>query len=159
MSGGRSALGLALWLAVSFAAAGAGGLATAAGVTDWYPTLAKPAWTPPSWLFGPVWTVLYAAMAVAAWIVWKEAGRFSKARGALSLHLLQLALNALWSWLFFGMRRPDLAAVEIALLWVAIAVTLVAFGRRSRLAAALFVPYLLWVTFAAALNVAIWARN
>ncbi len=150
---------MVLWLAASFAAAGLGALPTAMGVTDWYPTLAKPAWTPPPWLFGPVWTVLYAAMAVAAWIVWKEAGRFSNARGALSLHLFQLVLNALWSWLFFGMRRPGLAAVEIGILWIAIAATLVAFARRSRLAGALFFPYLLWVTFAAALNVAIWARN
>ncbi len=159
MSGGRSALGLALWLAASFTAAGLGSIATAAGVADWYPTLAKPAWTPPSWLFGPVWTFLYGAMAVAAWIVWKRAGRFSDAREALSLHLLQLALNALWSWLFFGLRRPGLAAVEIVLLWIAIAATLAAFAKRSRLAAALYVPYFLWVTFAAALNLAIWARN
>ena len=106
MTTGRSALGLAGWLAASFVAAGVGGIATASGVADWYPTIAKPTWTPPSWLFGPVWTVLYAAMAVAAWTVWKKAGGFGAARGALTLHLVQLTLNGAWSWLFFGMRRP-----------------------------------------------------
>jgi tryptophan-rich sensory protein len=159
MTSGRSALGLAGWLAASFAAAGLGGIATASSVADWYPTLAKPAWTPPSWLFGPVWTVLYASMAVAAWTVWKKAGGFGGARGALLLHLLQLVLNGAWSWLFFGMRRPGLAAVEIAVLWLAVLATTVAFARRSPLAGGLMVPYLLWVTFASALNVAIWRLN
>ena len=155
----RSVLGLAGWLAASFVAAGLGGIATAAGVSDWYPTIAKPSWTPPSWLFGPVWTLLYAAMAVAAWTVWKKAGGFAPARVPLTLHLVQLALNGAWSWLFFGMRRPDLAAVEILVLWFAIVAVTMAFAQRSRLAGALLVPYLLWVSFASALNIAIWRLN
>lgn len=159
MTATRSAVGLVGWMAASFAAAGLGGVATAAGVADWYPTLVKPVWTPPAWLFGPVWTLLYASMAVAAWIVWKESGGFGGARGALSLHLVQLAFNAAWSWLFFGLRRPGLAAIEIVVLWIAILATTVAFAGRSRIAAALMVPYLLWVTFASALTFAIWRLN
>lgn len=159
MTSTRSAIGLLGWLTASFVAAGVGGIATSAGVNDWYPTLAKPSWTPPAWLFGPVWTVLYASMAVAAWIVWKQAGRLGAARVPLSWHLVQLGLNGVWSWLFFGIRRPGLAAVEIVVLWVAILATILTFARRSRLAGALLIPYLLWVTFAAALNIAIWRLN
>jgi translocator protein len=124
----------------------------------WYQALEKPAWTPPSWLFGPVWTVLYAMMGVAAWMVWRERG-FSGAPTALGLFLLQLVLNAAWSWLFFGLQRPDLAAAEILILWAAIAATIVASWRVRPLAGWLLVPYLLWVSFAAALNVAIWRLN
>jgi translocator protein len=124
----------------------------------WYQALEKPAWTPPSWLFGPVWTVLYAMMGVAAWLVWRERG-FSGAPTALGLFLLQLVLNAAWSWLFFGLQRPDLAAAEILILWAAIAATIVASWRVRPLAGWLLVPYLLWVSFAAALNVAIWRLN
>jgi translocator protein len=124
----------------------------------WYQALEKPPWTPPGWLFGPVWTILYAMMGVAAWLVWRERG-FSGAPAALGLFLLQLVLNAAWSWLFFGLRRPDLAALEILILWAAIAATIVAFWRVRPLAGWLLVPYLLWVSFAAALNVAIWRLN
>jgi tryptophan-rich sensory protein len=124
---------------------------------DWYLALAKPAWTPPGWLFAPVWTLLYLAIAVAGWLVWRAA---SRRRGApLALWGAQLVLNGIWSWLFFGLHRPDLALVDIALLWAAIGAFVLA-ARPVRLAAAgLFVPYWLWVTFAAALNFAIWRLN
>ena len=135
-----------------------GWLLTAEGVRDWYPGIRKPSWTPPDWLFGPVWTVLFVLMAVSAWTFWGHAqGRALRLGGALFLG--QLVLNALWSGLFFAARSPGLAFAEIVVLWVAIAATLVNFGRVSAVAAALLVPYLLWVSYAMALNGAIWWLN
>jgi tryptophan-rich sensory protein len=150
--------GLAFFVAVSFAAAGIGSLFTTPAIPGWYESLRKPAWTPPNWLFGPVWTLLYLAMAAAAWLVWRERG-FAGARLALALFFVQLTLNALWSILFFGMRRPGAALLEIALLWAAIFATMAAFWQVSRAAGWLFVPYLWWVTFAMFLNYAIWQDN
>lgn len=150
----RQAVGLIAWLLATFAAAGLGGYATGTSVGDWYQHIAKPAWTPPDWIFGPAWTTLYALMAIAAWLVWRRGG-FSVAGNALALFIVQLVLNAVWSVLFFGMRRPDLAAVEVIALWLAILVTIVAFWRHSRAAAMLLIPYMLWVSYASALNVAI----
>jgi tryptophan-rich sensory protein len=150
--------GLVAWLAVTFAAAWLGNAATMSNVRDWYPTIAKPDWTPPSWVFGPVWTALYTMMAVAAWLVWRQGG-FAAARYPLSLYLVQLALNALWSVLFFGLKQPTWAAVEIVFLWFAIAATLNAFWRRTPAAGLLMTPYLAWVTFAAGLNFAIAGLN
>jgi translocator protein len=144
------------WLAASYAAAVIGGVATARSVTEWYPTIAKPEWTPPSWLFGPVWTVLYAMMAVAAWLVWRKAGWSGP---ALKVFALQLILNAAWSILFFGMRDPFAGLLDIVALWIAIVVTTVLFFRVSKVAGALMAPYLLWVSFATALNFAIWRLN
>jgi len=118
----------------------------------------RPEWAPPSSWFGPVWTVLYALMSAAAWLVWRADG-FREARGALTLFLLQLAPNALWSWLFFGWHRGALAFADILLLWVLIIVTLIAFWRVRALAGALLIPYLLWVSFASALNYAVWQLN
>jgi len=149
---------LGIWLAASFGVAAVGGTSTASSVTTWYPTIAKPAWTPPAWVFGPVWTALYAMMAVAAWLVWRKAG-WSRGGRALGIFVTQLALNAAWSILFFGMRSPLLGLIDIALLWIAIVLTIVAFARISKVALALLVPYLLWVSFAAALNFAIWRLN
>lgn len=146
---------LAVLLLASFAAAVIGGLVTGPSVRDWYPTIAKPTWTPPSWVFGPVWTFLYTAMAVAAWLVWRRVGWC----GALWWWTGQLALNALWSPAFFGMQRPDLALAVIVALWVAILGTTVMFWQISRLAGIVFVPYLAWVSFAAILNFAIWRLN
>lgn len=146
---------LAGFLGASYLAAFVGNLATDSAIRNWYPTLLKPAWTPPSWVFGPVWTVLYTAMAVAAWWVWRRAGWC----GALGWWTTQLMLNALWSPVFFGLRRPDLAFGVICALWLAIAATTVMFWRTSLLAGALFVPYWAWVSFAAALNFAIWKLN
>lgn len=122
----------------------------------WYEALAKPAWNPPNWLFGPAWTTLYALMALAAWKVWIAVGRVDR---ALALYGLQLLLNGLWSWLFFGLQRIDLALLDILALWLLVLATLVLFWRRDRLAGILMVPYLLWLSFAAALNLAIWQLN
>ena len=152
---GSQALALFGWLALCFAAA-----ATAVFVsTDgWYAGLQKPSWNPPSWLFGPAWSLLYILMAVAAWLVWREGGW--KAQGsALRLFLLQWFLNALWTPLFFGLHRPGLAFAEIILLWLAIAATLWSFWRVRKLAGLLLVPYLAWVTFASVLNFTIWRLN
>jgi translocator protein len=151
-------LGLALFVSASFAAALVGRVFTTPAVPGWYESLRKPAWTPPNWLFGPVWTALYVAMGAAAWLVWRERG-FAGARLALSLFFAQLALNALWSVIFFGMRRPGAALVEIAFLWAAVFATMAAFWQVSRAAGWLFVPYLWWITFAMFLNYAIWRAN
>jgi translocator protein len=131
------------------------GFATMQSVVEWYPTLNKPSWTPPNWLFGPMWTVLYIMMAVAAWLVWR-AGR---AQTALMLFFGQLLLNLAWSFLFFGAQSPVLGLIDIAILWLAIAATIFAFSMRSRLAAFLMVPYISWVSLAAALNASIVILN
>lgn len=149
--------GFAAWLAVCFAAA-AIGAAASIQASSFYLSLARPSWAPPASVFGPVWTVLYAAMAVAAWLVWREGG-FRRARPALTLFLVQLALNALWSWLFFAWHRGAAAFGDIVLLWVLIVATLIAFWRIRPLAGALLVPYLLWVSFATALSYSVWQLN
>lgn len=151
------ALGLLGWLAATFIAA-AVGAAASAQAGPFYAQLARPGWAPPGWLFGPVWTALYVLMAIAAWLVWRVGG-FRAARSALSLFVVQLAVNALWSWLFFGMHRGALALADIVLLWVLIVATLRAFWRIRPLGGALLVPYLLWVSFAAVLNYSIWQLN
>lgn len=135
-----------------------GGLSTAPAIEGWYRQLERPSWTPPDWVFAPAWTVLYLTMAVAAWLVWRRAGRPGREL-ALVLFAIQLTLNAAWSPLFFGARLPGVALVDIALLWIAIVATIAAFARVARPAAWLMVPYVLWVTFAAALNTAIWRMN
>lgn len=145
-------------LALNVAVAAAGAAATDQSVRSWYPTLTKPAWTPPAWMFGPVWTILYTVMAVAAWLVWRRAG-FSGGRWALTLYAVQLALNAAWSPLFFGLRSPLAGLVDIVFLWFAIAVTTISFWRLTPLAGWLLVPYLLWVTLATALNFTLWRLN
>ncbi len=142
----------------SFVAAAIGGTATGGAVQDWYPTLAKPSWTPPAWLFGPVWTLLYIAMAVAAWLVWRRVG-WDGARLALLMFFIQLTLNAVWSVVFFGLRNPGAAFAEIVVLWVAIVVTALLFWKVTPAAGWLFLPYLVWVSFATALNFAIWRLN
>jgi tryptophan-rich sensory protein len=127
---------------------------------DWYSSLAKPEWTPPPWVFGPAWTILYAMMAGAAWRLWRRLGaRPLEARRALVLFTVQLALNLAWTPVFFGMQRPDLALVVIIALWVAIVATIMAAWKACKTAAALLMPYLAWVTFATALNMAIWRLN
>lgn len=151
----RDWLGLVAFLALTFGTAAIGSQFMPG---EWYERLAKPEWTPPNRVFGPVWTVLYALIALAGWLVWRERG-IAGARVALALYLLQLALNAAWSWLFFGLERPGAALVEIAVLWCVILATALAFRRVRRLAAVLLLPYLLWVSFASALNFAIWRLN
>ena len=148
-------LGLVGWVLLCFAAPALGYAANSGG---WYSTLNKPAWNPPAWLFGPVWTVLYAAMAVAAWQVWRRGG-WREQRRPLILFVVQLALNALWTPLFFGLNRPDLAFAEIVLLWLAIVATIRAFARVRTTAAWLLAPYLAWVSFASVLNFTIWRLN
>jgi tryptophan-rich sensory protein len=140
------------WIVLTFGAALTGFFIQPAG---YYAELAKPAWSPPGWIFGPVWTMLYLAMAVAAWLVWR-CGGWREQRGALGLYLVQLALNALWTPLFFGLRSPGLALVCIVLLLAAIILTCRSFFRVRRPAGWLLVPYLLWVGFATALNFSIW---
>jgi benzodiazapine receptor len=154
----RSWVALGLFLLLCFGVATLGSMATARSIDDWYAAIRKPAWNPPNWLFGPVWTLLYASMAVAAWLVWMRAG-WSGADRALALFALQLGLNALWSWLFFGFQNPGAALIEIGLLWASILATLVAFWRIMPAAGWVMVPYLGWVTFATALTAAIWRLN
>jgi translocator protein len=146
---------LAGFVALCLSVAAVGGFATASSVIDWYPTLNKPSWNPPSWLFGPVWTVLYIMMAVAAWLVWKQ----DDSRPALILWGGQLALNLAWSFLFFGARSPILGLIDIIAMWLSIAATIFLFAQKSRVAAYLMVPYLCWVSFATALNAAIVMLN
>ena len=125
---------------------------------EWYASLTKPTWNPPSFVFAPVWTALYVLMGIAAWLVWREAG-FSGARAALSLFLIQLVLNGLWSYLFFGMQKPMFAFFEIIVLWCMILATLAAFWRVRPMAGVLLVPYLCWVGFASVLNYQLWRLN
>lgn len=153
----NAALGLAAFGLAATAAAVTGSLAAISAAAQ-YEALQLPAWAPPAWLFGPVWTVLYATIAVAGWLVWRRAG-WSGARTALTVFGGQLVLNALWTPLFFGGGMFGLAFVEIVVLWVAIVATIALFARHSRPAAALLAPYLAWVTFASALNLAIWLLN
>jgi benzodiazapine receptor len=153
----RGLLGLLGWLVLAFAAAAVGGLASASA-RDFYRELALPSWAPPGWLFAPVWTVLYALMGISAWLVWRAKG-FAGARSALVFFVVQLAVNALWTWLFFMWRQGALAFAEIVLLWALILGTMVLFWRVSKVAAILLVPYLAWVTFASALTLAAWRMN
>lgn len=154
----RSILVLAGFLALSFAVAGIGGWFTSMGMPEWYASLQKPGWNPPSWVFGPAWTTLYIMMAVAAWLVWRQAG-FAGASAAMTLFFVQLALNLAWSGVFFALRSPGWALVELLTLWIAILGTTALFFRHSTWAGALMLPYLAWVTFAGALNAAIVRLN
>lgn len=151
----RNGFALVGWLAVTFSASFTAVFVTTEG---WYGALAKPAWNPPSWVFGPVWTTLYMLMALAAWLVCR-AGGWAAQRMALTAYLVQLALNALWTPLFFGLHCLGPAFVEVMVLWVAVLVTLVAFWRVRRLAGLILIPYAAWTAFAAALNFAIWRLN
>lgn len=155
--GFRPVAGLVAWLAVVALAAALGGFASA-GSPAFYLSLQRPDWAPPPSVFGPVWTVLYIAMGVAAWRVWRPQG-WQGARGPLTLFLVQLALNALWTWLFFAWRQGTWALVEIVALWMLVAATAWLFWRRDRIAGALMLPYLAWVGFAAALTASLRGLN
>lgn len=150
-------LGLGGWLLLCFVAAGVGALASV-DAPAFYARLDRPAWAPPAHVFGPVWSLLYTLMALAAWRVWREPASVPRAR-ALALFVAQLAANALWSWLFFAWHRGAAAAAEVLVLWVLILLTVLAFWRLSRAAGALLLPYLAWVGFAAALTWSTWLRN
>lgn len=135
-----------------------GSVFTASSVQTWYPTLVKPVWNPPNWVFGPVWTMLFAFMGIAAYLVWRKRTA-SGAVSALISYGVQLGLNLLWSVLFFGLRAPGYAAGEILVLLVSIVVTMVLFLRTDRRAGMLFLPYVAWVSFAAVLNWQVWLLN
>jgi translocator protein len=157
MSATPQALGLLVWLALTFAAAAIGGRASVQSGA-FYAELIRPGWAPPAALFGPVWSVLYLLIGISAWLVWRKAGL----RGALfplGLFLVQLAANALWTWLFFVWRLGLWSFIEILVLWILIAVTILLFYRIRPLAGILLLPYLAWVTFAAGLTLAVWRLN
>ena len=158
MSLTRSLIGLGAWIGICFGAAFIGSIFTNPSVPTWYAGLAKPSWTPPDWVFGPVWSALYLMMAVAAWLVWRRGG-LSAASIPIALFVVQLGLNATWSLLFFGLRMPGFAFAEIVILWFAILGTTIAFWRSTPIAGYLLVPYLLWVAFATVLNFALWRMN
>ena len=146
------------FLAITFVAASVGSVATLRNVQTWYPTLTKPTWTPPNAVFGPMWTFLYFAMAVAAWRVWRaQSGTAGTA--VLRSYGAQLCLNVLWSVLFFGLRRPDLALVDIAALWIVLTIFWVRSWHVDVVARVLWGTYVAWVSFAAALNAAVWHLN
>jgi tryptophan-rich sensory protein len=154
----ESWLSLLPFVVVCLAVAGIGALFTNSSVKTWYPQLHRPEWTPPNWIFGPVWTTLYLMMAFSAWLVWRGSN-WSAARFALLLFAIQLVLNMLWSAMFFGMRRIGPAFAEILLLWMMIIATTVAFYSLSLLAAWLLIPYVAWVGLASYLNFRIWQMN
>lgn len=153
----RKNLSLAVLVVVCYSAAAVGGLATAGSVSDWFQTLNRPSFQPPDWLFGPVWTVMYGLMAVAAWLVYVKTSRFRSI--PMALFAVQLGLNIAWSIIFFGLHRPGLAVLDILLLLVAIIATTIAFWKVSVTAGSLMLPYLAWVVFAAVLNFSLWQLN
>ncbi len=148
---------LIVFFAICLGVGGLGSIVTAKSVRSWYPKLRKPAGTPPAWVFGPVWTTLYALMAVSAWLVWREHGW--GARFALMIFFAQLALNLAWSGIFFGSRMIGLAFAAIATLWLAIVFNMVLFNWLQPISSMLLLPYLLWVTYASYLNFGIWRLN
>ena len=151
-------IALAVSIGICLGAAGLGAILTTPSIHPWYGTLLKPQWTPPNRVFGPVWTALYLSMAVAAWLVWRQDG-FSHAKLPLTLFAIQLGMNVAWSGLFFRLRLVGVAFLEVVLLWLFILSTTIEFWPVSRMASWLMLPYLTWVTCAAALNAAIWRMN
>lgn len=154
----RKWLGLLGFVVLCLAISAIGGAVTASSVGTWYQALQKPLFNPPNWVFAPVWTLLYCAIAVAGWRVWMARG-FAQAQGAMSAYAVQLALNLAWSFVFFGARMIGAALVEIAFLLAAVIANAVLFWRIDRIAGALFVPYAAWVSFATVLNFALWRLN
>ena len=148
---------LAISVVAVVVASGVGGLASTSSAQD-YQRLQQPAWAPPSWVFGPVWTLLYALMAIAAWLVWRS-GPWSRTRPALTAYAVQLVLNAAWTPLFFGLGWRGIAFAELSVLWLVLIGTVVLFFRRSAVAGWLLVPYLAWTSFALCLNFAVWQLN
>ena len=150
--------GLAAWVGLSLGISAIGGAITRISVSDWYRTLAKPSLTPPDWTFSVVWIALFVLMGVSAWLVWRRTG-FAGGAFPLTCFAVQLALNLAWSILFFGFRLPGWALIEIVGLWAAVLITAIVFYRVSRLAGLLLLPYVLWLSFAIALNASIWQLN
>jgi translocator protein len=136
------------------------GMSTRSSITTWYPTLVKPSFNPPNWIFGPVWTMLYIMMGIAAGLVWNKIQTLNElVKKALAFFMLQLVLNAIWSFLFFGINNVFLALIEIILLWLIIYETYIQFKKIDKIAGYLFIPYLSWVGFATVLNASIWWLN
>jgi translocator protein len=151
--------GLIFWLGICYLTAWVGAqVSPGIGPSEWYESLQKPAWNPPAWLFGPVWTTLYTMMGFAAWTVWKKHG-FTGASLALTFFVIQLVLNGAWSWIFFGAQSPGWAFVEILILLAVIGITTYMFMEKSKAAGWLMVPYILWVSFATVLTGTIWWMN
>ena len=153
----KQIMGFVGWLVLSYAASAIGALGSIQA-QSFYGQLSQPAWAPPAWVFGPVWTLLYTLMGIAAWLVWRQGG-FAVQTRPLALFLAQLVVNALWSWIFFAWQLGGVAFAEILLLWVLIIATLVSFWRVRPVAGILMIPYLLWASFAAVLNFALWRMN
>ncbi|HVY72651.1 MAG TPA: TspO/MBR family protein [Candidatus Paceibacterota bacterium] len=155
----KNALALVGWILLAEAAGAVGSLVTVPSILAWYATLARPELAPPNWVFGPVWTTLFLLMGIAAFLVWRTRTRAKGSTKALWAFAIQLALNVLWSFLFFGLHSPGGAFVEIILLWAAILYTIVLFAKVSKPAAYLLIPYIAWVSFAGYLNFMIWVLN
>jgi translocator protein len=136
-----------------------GALATRPAIGTWYQSLEKPFFSPPNWIFGPAWTILYGLMGIAAFLVWRKGLHITEVRRALAWFCLQLALNGVWSWLFFGLRSPLLGLIDIVLLWFVILRTIHSFLKVSRSSGWLLLPYIAWVSFALLLNSFIWVLN
>jgi benzodiazapine receptor len=149
---------LILALVLTLGVGAVAGYITMSEVTSWYPTIQKPSWTPPNWLFAPVWTVLYVLMAIAFWMVWKKPVT-ERRNAAVFIYLLQLTFNFLWSIIFFWLHQLGWASVEIVMLWILIVATFFTFRKISRTASWLLLPYLAWVSFATALTISIWRMN
>jgi len=154
----RDLAGFAFWLALCLGVSGIGGAITRTSVSDWYQRLSKPSFNPPDWVFTPVWISLFTLMGVSAWLVWRRTG-FRRGRVPLAWFGMQLALNLAWSGLFFGIRSVGWALIEIVALWIAILLTVISFYRVDMAAGLFLVPYLLWSSFAVALNASIWWLN
>ena len=135
------------------------GIVTRSAIADWYPTLIKPSFNPPNWIFAPVWTVLYILMGLALFLVWRQGWQKLEVRKSVKMFILQLGFNVIWLYFFFGLNEPHLAFLEIIALWLAIAATMIAFYRVDKRASWLLLPYLAWVSFAAFLNYSIWQLN
>jgi tryptophan-rich sensory protein len=146
-------------LAIPLLVGGIGGIATAQAIPTWYQGLEKPAWNPPAWVFGPVWTSLYILMGIAAWLVWRMGWDVPRVRIALGVFALQLLFNLLWSLIFFGWQRTGLALAEIILLWFLVGITTLRFFSLKPLSGIMMAPYWLWTSFAAVLNASIWWLN
>jgi tryptophan-rich sensory protein len=151
-------LSLFVLIGATFGASAFGALAASSSLGNWYHLLAKPSWNPPEEVFAPVWSALYLIMAIAAWLVWRR-GSENEVIPAMTTYFAQLVLNVLWPLLFFGLRAPGWAALDILLLWLAIIMAITQFRRVSLPAAWLLAPYLAWVTFASVLNITIWQIN
>jgi tryptophan-rich sensory protein len=136
-----------------------GSLFTTSAIPTWYATLQRPSFSPPNWLFGPAWITLYVLMGVSVYLIWQKVEKTKKARGAMWLFWIHLFFNAIWSIIFFGLQNPGLAFINIIIIWLLIVALMIKFWNINRWATYLLIPYLLWVSFASALNYFIWYLN